>query len=92
MTGNVVRVGVETEGSLCQSGNLKLNRGVLEVHRLQEATMFYVGLDIHDKRIAICRFNSPVPRSAPITSATTLIVFPPAFVSVLWIGPRSGPN
>jgi hypothetical protein len=23
-------------------------------HRLQEATMFYVGLDIHDKRIAIC--------------------------------------
>src|SRR6516165_8621331 len=42
------------EGSPCQSGNLELRGGVPEVHRLQEATMFYVGLDIHDKRIAIC--------------------------------------
>jgi hypothetical protein len=25
-----------------------------EFHRLQEATVFDVGLDIHDKRIAIC--------------------------------------
>jgi hypothetical protein len=83
MTGKLARVGVETEGSLCQSGNLELIRGVLEVHRLQEATVFYVGLDIHDKRIAICRLNSPVTRSAPITSARTLIVFPPVIVSVL---------
>jgi hypothetical protein len=28
--------------------------GGSEVHRLQEASDFYVGLDIHDKRIAIC--------------------------------------
>jgi hypothetical protein len=54
--------------------------------------MFYVGLDIHDKRIAICGFNSPVTRSALMTTARTLIVFPPVIVSVLWIGPRSGPN
>jgi hypothetical protein len=28
--------------------------GGSEFHRRQEATLFYVGLDIHDKRIAIC--------------------------------------
>jgi hypothetical protein len=28
--------------------------GGSEFDGLQEATMFYVGLDIHDKRIAIC--------------------------------------
>jgi hypothetical protein len=28
--------------------------GGSEFNRLQEATKFYVGLDIHDKRIAIC--------------------------------------
>jgi hypothetical protein len=28
--------------------------GGSEFHRLQEATTFYVGLDIHDKRIASC--------------------------------------
>jgi hypothetical protein len=28
--------------------------GGSEFHRLQEATLFYAGLDIHDTRIAIC--------------------------------------
>jgi hypothetical protein len=45
------------EGSPCQSGNLEHDGCVFEVHQLQEATMFYVGLDIHDKRIAICVLN-----------------------------------
>jgi hypothetical protein len=42
------------EGSPCQASNPELSDGVPKVLRLEEATMFYVGLDIHDKRIAIC--------------------------------------
>jgi hypothetical protein len=34
---------------------VEFSGGGSEVHRLQEATMFYVGLDIHDKRIATPR-------------------------------------
>jgi hypothetical protein len=41
------------EGSLCQSGNVEPSGGGSEVHRLQEAPRLYVGLDIHDQRIAI---------------------------------------
>ena len=51
----VARVGVETMKEAPVS-RVTWNPvvAVSEVHRLQEATMFYVGLDIHDKRIAIC--------------------------------------
>jgi hypothetical protein len=45
---------VSYEGSPCQSDNLEPSGGGSEVHRLQEATMLYVGLDIHDESIAIC--------------------------------------
>jgi hypothetical protein len=35
---------------------LELIGGDSEVHRLQEAPIFYVGLDIHDKPIATPRY------------------------------------
>jgi hypothetical protein len=38
------------------SGILELRGGVRGVHRLQKATMFYVGLEIHDNRIATPRY------------------------------------
>jgi hypothetical protein len=42
------------EGSLRPSRNVELSGGGSEVPRIQEATMFYVGLDIHSKRISLC--------------------------------------
>jgi hypothetical protein len=53
------------EGSTCQSGNLELYGGGSEVHRLQEAPLLYVGLDIHDQRIAICVLGEAGTQVAP---------------------------
>jgi hypothetical protein len=54
---------VSYEGSPCQASNLELSDGVPTVHRLEEATLFYVGLDIHDKRIAICVLGETAKKS-----------------------------
>lgn len=40
-----------------RSGTLEVSGSVPEVQRFQEATLFYVGLDIHDRRIAICALS-----------------------------------
>jgi hypothetical protein len=53
------------EGSPCPSGNREPSGGGSEVHRLQEAHIFYVGLDIHDKRIAISVFSESGTQSHP---------------------------
>jgi hypothetical protein len=40
------------EASVSRERGIQWQR--FRVRSLQEATMFYVGLDIHDRRIAIC--------------------------------------
>jgi hypothetical protein len=49
--------------------------GGSEFHRLQEATIFYVGLDIHDKRIAICVLgeNGQIVRRAQVRAIDEMI-------------------
>jgi transposase len=63
------------EGSLCQSGNLEPRGGGSEVQRLQEAPRLYVGLDIHDRRIAICVLGEtgPIVRRAQVRTTDEMM-------------------